>query len=314
LPHALAWRLGIGSAYGIEQTTFAFNLLRLLRSHPVDILHVQDPQLALCMQRAGRMKLCSATTVFSHVTEEPPELLQKFQYLQHVAPWHQSEAAKCGADQPDWTMIPNFIDTTQFQPGDSRQLRRELSIPPDARVLLVASAIKKSHKRVDYLMDEVAQAITQRPDLSLVTVIAGGRESDTDELVRKGQQLLGDRVRFLIQFPRKRMPELYRMADLLIHGSLFEMFGTVLLEAMASGVPCIVHDHPVMNWVVGQGGMAVDLSQTGNLARLLLVLLSDPTALQRTGNVARQRVCHEFSREVVVERILEYYQRITASH
>ncbi len=313
LPHALGWRLGLGSGYGLEQTTFAFNLIRLLRQQPVDILHVQDPQLALLMQRARHMRLCSARTILGHVTEEPTSLLRRVEYLQHVAPWHQAEALVHGAERPASTMIPNFIDMRQFTSGDGSAMRMELAIPPEATVLLVASAIKKAHKRVDYLIDEVAQLLELQPDLPLVLVIAGGREHDTAELVQYGTQRLGDRVRFLVQFPRNRMPELYRMAELLIHGSLFEMFGTVLLEAMASRVPCIVHHHPVMSWVVGPGGMALDLSQRGALTGALRSVLNDPRAIASMQHAARQQVCQKFSHDVVVAQFLQYYQRVIES-
>src|SRR5438128_670627 len=40
-----AWRLGIGSDYEIEQTTFALKLLPILRRERFDVLHVQDPLL-----------------------------------------------------------------------------------------------------------------------------------------------------------------------------------------------------------------------------------------------------------------------------
>jgi 1,2-diacylglycerol 3-alpha-glucosyltransferase len=184
------------------------------------------------------------------------------------------------------------------------------SIPIDAHVVLVSSAIKKAHKRVDYLIDELAQVRAQRPDLPLWLVIAGGREGDTDELVRKAERALGDRVRFAIQFPRDRMPELYRMADVFAHGSLFEMFGTVLLEATASGVPCIVHEHPVMKWVIGPGGIATDLSTEGNLADALIEVLDDRRKREQIGLVARQHCHQKFRKEIVVEQMIRYYQRV----
>src|SRR5439155_23108305 len=55
LPRAIGWRLGVGSAYGVEQTTFAWNLLKVLRRERIDVLHVQDPQVALLGQRGQRL-------------------------------------------------------------------------------------------------------------------------------------------------------------------------------------------------------------------------------------------------------------------
>src|SRR5579875_3643914 len=46
LLRAGAWRVGLASGYGIEQTSFAFNLWRRI-GRSFDILHVQDPQIAV---------------------------------------------------------------------------------------------------------------------------------------------------------------------------------------------------------------------------------------------------------------------------
>src|SRR5204863_8457449 len=91
LPRALGWRLGLASGYGVEQATFAWNLLGLLRRECVDLLHVQDPQLALLMQRANRLGLVRTRTILAHGTEEPLEFQRRITYLQHLAPWHLDE-------------------------------------------------------------------------------------------------------------------------------------------------------------------------------------------------------------------------------
>src|SRR5437016_471382 len=57
LPRRLIWRLGLTSGYGIEQTTFSLGLLKHLRREPADILHVQDPQVAILVQRARQLGL-----------------------------------------------------------------------------------------------------------------------------------------------------------------------------------------------------------------------------------------------------------------
>ena len=310
VPNAIGWRIGFGSAYSVEQSTFAWRLLRLLRRERIDVLHLKDPQVAIIVQHAVRTGFCTTRTVLSHGTEEPAEFQQRIQYLQHLAPWHQEQAESAGIWKDSWTMIPNFIDTNRFRPGASPSLRREFSIPPHAKVVLVSSAIKSRHKRVDYLIDEFGRVRRTRPDLPIWLVIAGGRESETGELIQKAKDSLGDHVRFAVNFPSARMPELYRMADMLIHGSLKEMLGNSLLEAIATGIPCVVHDHPVMRWLIGDGGLAIDLSVAGNLAAAITGLCEDGVERDRLGAQARQQCCRLFSKDVVVDQILEYYERV----
>jgi glycosyltransferase involved in cell wall biosynthesis len=310
LPRRMSWRFGLGSGYGVEQTTFILNLIPLLRREKIDILHVQDPQVALLAQRARRMGLIRARSILAHGTEEPPEFLKRIQYLQHLAPWHLEQAKAAGVWKPTWTAIPNFIDMERFSPRQSLRLREELGIPPNGLVVLTAAAIKRHHKRIDHLLAEFAQLRRSVPELPAYLVVAGGWENDTDGLIAEGTKLLGDRVRFLVRFPRSRMPELYGAADVFALCSLFEMMPIALIEAAASGLPCIVNRHPILEWMSGPGGVPIDMAAPGALATNLGGLLSDSARRSELGRAARAHCIENFSRGAVVEQILSYYRRV----
>lgn len=311
-PRRLVWRLGMGSSYGIEQTSFALNLIRHLRRSRADILHVQDPVVALLVQRARRMRLLRTKAILAHGTEEPPEFQKKITYLQHLAPWHLEHARQAGAWKPTWTAIPNFIDTDRYSPGHSDALRAELGIPLDARVILIAAAIKREHKRVDHVIREVAKLRAERPELPIWLIVAGGWETETDAVMDEGNRLLGDRVRFLVRFPRSRMAELYRAADAFTLGSLKEMMPIALLEATATGLPCVVNRHPVMEWMVGPGGIAIDMSQDGQLKSTLSNLIQDNEIRGQYGRAARGYCLRNFATGPVLDEILRYYALVNS--
>lgn len=310
LPRRGTWRLGLHSSYGIEQTTFALALLPRLRRDRIDVLHVQDPQVALIVQGAYRLGLVRTRVILAHGTEEALRFQRRITYLQHLAPWHLESAQAAGVWKPSWTAIPNFIDADQFHPGRSDCLRSELGIGPDELVILTVAAIKRQHKRIDFLLAEFAQLLELMTDRPVRLVVAGGKEADTDDLVRQGRDLLGDQVRFLVRFPRGRMPDLYRMANIFVLGSLKEMMPIALLEAMASGLPCVVSDHPVVSWMVGPGGEAIDMGRSGNLARVLADLSTDGPRRRARGEAARIRSTATFGADRVVTSILDYYQQV----
>ena len=307
------WRLRLGSVYELEQATFAWHLIKLLRREAIDVLHVQDPTVALFVQRARQLGWVKCRTVLGHGTEESNEFLRKIIYLQHLMPYHLESARNAGFWKPTWTAIPNFIDTKVFRPGRGDALRTELGIPLDGRVVLCAAAIRRDHKRIDYLLEEFAELRSFAPALPVWLVLAGGREHDTDELVAYGHRLLGDRLRTLVAFPRERMPELYRSADLFALTSLMEMMGIALIEASATGIPCVVNTHPVLEWIVGSGGESVDMSRPGALARTLHSWLVDAPRRRECGAVGRQHCVDNFSRDKVVDQIVDYY-RFVLSH
>ena len=82
------WRWGWKSGYELEQRSFWRLLWPILRDEGFDILHVQDPLLAdLCRRyrSAGKLK---TKEILAHGTEESVAFLAKFDYVQHLAPWH----------------------------------------------------------------------------------------------------------------------------------------------------------------------------------------------------------------------------------
>ena len=302
------WRVHLGSVYELEQASFTWHLLKLLRCEAIDILHVQDPSVALFVEQARRLGWVKCRTILGHGTEEPLEFLRKISYLQHLSLFHLEAARDAGVWKPTWTAIPNFIDTEMFCPGRGDALRTELGIPLDGLVVLTTAAIKRDHKRIDYLLDEFAQLRRMAPDLPAWLVLAGGREHDTDELVAQGHRLLGDRLRTLVGFPRERMPDLYRSADVFALTSLMEMMPIALIEATASGLPCLANTHPILDWIVGPGGEQISMSQDSALARSLYSWLGDAPRRQRLGALARQHAMEQFSREKVVDQIVNYYR------
>jgi 1,2-diacylglycerol 3-alpha-glucosyltransferase len=294
--------------------TFALSLLTHLRTEAIDILHVQDPLVALIVQRARGIGLVRTLTILGHGTSEPYDFLQKIVYLQHLAPHHLDEARKAGFWKPTWTAIPNFVDIDLFRPGRADALRAELGIPDDAIVLLAAAAIKRDHKRIDYLLDEFARFMRINPRLPARLVVAGGREADTDDLVQQGRKTLGDRVCFQVQYPRDRMPELYRLADVFALCSLSEMMPIALIEATASGLPCLVHRDPVCEWIAGPGGKSIDMSATGALATALQPLFDDAGRRRTHAQLARQHCVENFCQGRVVDQIIDYYRFVLSNH
>lgn len=312
MPSSLGWRFGLGSGYAVEQTTFARNLIKLLQAEKIDILHVQDPHVAMTVQRAYERGRVRTRTILAHGTEEPLEFQARITWVQHLAPWHLEHARRHGVSRPGWTAIPNFIDPAAFRPHGPN-LRSELELPDDAVVVLTAAAIKKRHKRIDSLLDEFSRLRAQRSDLPVYLVIAGGREEETDELMARGREQLGDRVRFLVSFPRERMAELYRTGDIFVLCSLKEMMPIALLEATACGLPCLINQHPVVTWMAGPGGTAIDMATPGALSSALLELAENSRLRGDLGRNAQTWCRQNFSRETVVNQILDYYDFVMSA-
>ena len=110
-----------------------------------------------------------------------------------------------------------------------------------------------------------------------------------------------------MSYPHERMPDIYSAADLYVHTSLSEGFGLALVEAMACGLPIVHHDETAMNWIVNDGGVAVDMTRKGTLSDIIGSIRTDKALLRGLSERARLRAEGAFSWNGVLRRYWRMY-------
>ena len=107
---------------------------------------------------------------------------------------------------------------------------------------------------------------TLEPRKNLSTLVEGYRLLDTDlALAVVGGKGWGEQpeldvpgVERLDYLAHTELPGWYRGAAVFVYPSRFEGFGMPIVEAMASGVPCVVSSHPSMDEACGDAAVRVD--------------------------------------------------------
>ena len=308
LRHLGGWRYGLGSAYDVEQATFAF-LLWLQVRREYDILHVQDPTIAKILDYLHRWGLSRPRVILANGTGETVQTLSRLSVIQELSPDAAGRwATRDGRRHPAVFCVPNFINLRTFSAGDREVARRRIDLPTNALIVMSCAAIGRYHKRIDYLLREFAVFAEGYAGAAFL-VIAGSRQPDTDAVIALGRELLGERVLFLVDLPRTEMPQLYRAVDLFVLSSLLETFGIVLLEAMATGLPVICNDTPTFRHIVGPAGLFADISKANSLKRAFAAMAL-PGVRGPLAKAAREHVEANFSERVVVDQLLEMYSRV----
>jgi len=187
---------------------------------------------------------------------------------------------------------------------DRSALRRRLGLPRERTIWISVAALNHSHKRLGYLIDEAASLQPPRPFLLLV-----GEPDDETPALRAlaADRLEADGYDFRTVSPGE-VPLLLRASDVFVLASLAEMQGRAAVEAMAQGLPCVVHDSPVMQFAVGEHGIRIDMRSKGALADAL-----SHTELPTDGESAASRHRHVYERFSWDRLRTQYVRAIVAS-
>jgi glycogen(starch) synthase len=146
-----------------------------------------------------------------------------------------------GVDDSKVAVIPNGIDPDDLRPqaaSDLERLRLEFAEPDEKLVLLIGRLV---YEKGFQLALEAMPALIER--LPRTRFLVAGSGTHEEELRRQADGLgLMDHGTFLGWIGDDVLHSLYPIADVCVVPSIYEPFGLVALEAMASGCPCIVAD------------------------------------------------------------------------
>ncbi len=292
--------------YFIEQATFFAGFLpRLIASAP-DVVYFADLNLGNACWHWRRISGQRYRLLFYNggPTTKP---FTRCDLVQQVSPEHLQSAAVRGERADRQVLLPHAITMARaFTPpaaGERARLRSALGLPPDRALVLSVGVINSGHKRMDYLVRELAALPEPRPFL----LLAGESAPDTPAIIALARTLLGEHGFAARVFPQEQMPTLYRAADAFALASLSEGFGLVIVEAMAAGLPCVLHDTPTTAYIAGSHAVRGDLRLPGAMSPLLAGALAssgDASAMQ-----ARHAWAHaRFSWDVLRPRYVDLFR------
>jgi glycosyltransferase involved in cell wall biosynthesis len=179
--------------------------------------------------------------------------------------------------------LPNGVDTARFMrasPGQRASMRAAMHLPPDRAIALYVGVLDQ-RKNILWLAE---QWVTHGGFGTGALLLAVGPQArdDPDGVLR---QRLADLARahpdlFMLHDFHADVAAYYRCADLLILPSAREGLPNVVLEAMASGLPCVAARASGSKELIveGETGHTFEPDDANDLARALRACLSDKGA------------------------------------
>jgi glycogen synthase len=211
------------------------------------------------------------------------------------------------------TAIPNGIDPRDLEPvsADLPALRARYAAPDELLVLLVGRLAYE--KGFHLALDALAPIVRRRGGVRFVVAGTGTAEA---ELKRQARRLgLAGHGVFLGWIGDDMLHSLYRVCDLCIVPSIYEPFGLVALEAMASGCLCVVADTGGLREVVpveGTVGLRFPSRDATALRGVLERVLTDDAERTRLVAEAREHVLR-FGWAEVARRTAEIYRTLAGA-
>jgi 1,2-diacylglycerol 3-alpha-glucosyltransferase len=213
-------------------------------------------------------------------------------------------------------VAPTGLDLTRFRPARTRaeraevaELRAQLGIAPDQKVLLSVSRLAEE-KNLDTVLEDFAAS--GRTDTVLV-LIGGGPYRD--QLIRTVARLgIGSRVRMPGVVDPSDIARWYRIGDVFVSASRSETQGLTYIEALASGLPLLCRRDDSLEDVVVEGRNGYLVEDPEAFATCLDTMLDDPVGLELMSCAAREHARETCDATTFAQRVFEVYRSVCAPH
>ena len=207
-------------------------------------------------------------------------------------------------------VIYNGVDTETFHPGNREryftEVRQRFDIQLDKKVILFLGT-GFERKGLSFLMYAFAAIKDKHPKTKLLVV---GKDHDMQRYAHLSKELcLSDKVIFT--GPQSDVRIFYAAADVFVFPTLYEPFGNVCLEAMASGLPVITSrvngvaeimngmDHLLLN----------DPSDIEDMARKIGFLLADNVEREKIA-IAARKIAERYTISNNAQQFVNLYQTV----
>lgn len=210
------------------------------------VVHVHQDCLSSVILKAAKQHDVPVRIAHSHSANQDKNLKYPIKlWYKRSIPEYATNLFACGKDAGDWMfggasyqIINNAIDVAAYTYGSTKrqEMRRQLGLENEFTIGHVGRFSQpKNHP---FLLDIFAAMLKKEPNAALLLV--GGGEG-MPKIQAKAQELgIAECVRFL--GVRSDVADLMQAMDVFVFPSLYEGLPVTMVEAQASGLPCIISD------------------------------------------------------------------------
>lgn len=222
-------------------------LKKFFLDHPeYKIIHVHQDCLSSVALQCAKECGIAVRIAHSHNSNQDKNLryLIKRHYMKQI-PQFATDCFACGKEAGDWMfsghpyqIMCNAIDaalyTYSLEKADA--IRKQLHVQKNLVIGHIGRFdIQKNHT---FLLDIFSECVKIAPNAKLLLVGDGEGKVQIQEKVKR----LGLEERVIFTGVRSDVPDLLQAMDVFVFPSLYEGVPVTMIEAQASGLPCVISD------------------------------------------------------------------------
>lgn len=303
----------------------AHTLSLLMREIRPDVIHSQGASCALVASLARRASKVPCVRVLTHHSRifrraprwlAAPLVARSADHYIAISRAKYDDMVAYGIPPERISLIPNFVDVenvaARVQAVDAARARRELQIPADAKVLLMAGRLVHT-KRFDVFV-RIAAETARRYRAHEVHGLVVGDGPELESVRKVARDEGGPATIHFLGYQRDVFPSL-AMSDVVLfpsqHPEVLPMF---LIEASAAGCAIVCSDVAGNREIVADGttGRVVSGS-VADYAQAAVALLEDSAQAARLGAAAHANARKHFDRTHIARDTIAVYQRLLAA-
>jgi glycosyltransferase involved in cell wall biosynthesis len=165
---------------------------------------------------------------------------------------------------------------------------------------------------VDVLAKAFVKVANENPNVDLILLGGGSQGGKIRQILMNGGVM--DRVHFGGQVGQRDLPRWYHMADIYISPSHVDGTSVTLLEALASGLPCLVSDIPGnRDWIdEGINGWLFRDGDVDDLAEKIRFAIQNRKSFKKISEAARKTAEEKADWKKNFGKLLEIYDVIAS--
>ncbi len=173
----------------------------------------------------------------------------------------------------------------------------EAEIEPLRGTTLLAAGRFTEVKRLTLLIEAYAEAKPRFEDRTALVLLGGYPGEWEGEHPAATIERLGLADVYLTGWHSRGLPDFFSVADLVVHPSVHEQFGQVLIEAMGCGVPVVAVDRGGPATIVADGdtGWLIEPDDRAQLIEAIVDAVNDPAERRARGLRARADVTEQYA-------------------